>query len=601
MAKNNEARFTADIQDFEQKVDKMTKSITNFSSKGIGSMNGLIGAFGRMVPAVGAAVGAAELFGKAVENNQSLSDSFSRASAGMTTSIDNFFSSLTSGDWSVFERGIMNVIQKAGEAADALDQLANSQMSLGVINAKENLELQRYLTTLKSTKKGTDEWNEAMKGAQSTLSTMREASSIVQSDTWDALRKQIAKGQNMGADEIQFDWVLNAQTLDASSNRDAFKEKARSDVKTYQEEIAKLNKEYFSMSGSGVMGGMGFSRTLNSGKSYDDYAAKMKSLNQTYGQSITYVTMLEKLSDDQLQKLDNLTQSYYQLETHVEGVNQQLARLGKETGGGGGGGGAKPDTSALQKAMAQAAIDAFTPDTWQMVNDAIDRLPPLQVPIELTPTEEEDEEAFAARYDNDKIMEPWLKQQEAIKKTLEAQKEWDAFNRGAMQQGISSLTGAVSTLGDVIGGTAGSVLSLVGSLASQVSGGIMAIASLKMQEEAHKANMRAALGDAAANAMAAHSAIPFVGVAMGVGLVATIVSTISSLPKFAQGGIATGPTYGLFGENGPEAVIPLDRLSQMIGNGNDMQGINGKVNFSIKNQELVGTLNNASQLAQARR
>jgi hypothetical protein len=34
---------------------------------------------------------------------------------------------------------------------------------------------------------------------------------------------------------------------------------------------------------------------------------------------------------------------------------------------------------------------------------------------------------------------------------------------------------------------------------------------------------------------------------------------------FAAGGIATRPTFGVFGEAGPEAVIPLDRLGAMVG------------------------------------
>lgn len=588
MAKNNEARFTADIQDFESKVNKMTKDISSFASKGVGGMNGLIGAFGRFIPAIGAAVGAADSFGRAMDNNQNLADSFGRASAALTTSVDNFFAALTSGDWTVFERGIINMIEKAGEAADALDQLANSQMSLGVINAKENLELQRYLTVIKSSKKGTDEWTEAMNGAQATLAKMREGSAIVQSDAWDTLRKSIAKSQNMGADEIQFDWVLNAQTLDATADRDAAKEKARADVKAYQEEVAKLNKEYFSMSGSRSMGGMSFSKTFNAGKSYEDYDAKMKALNQTYGQSITYVTMLDKLSDEQLQNLDNLTMSYYQLETHVEGVNQQLARLGKD---GGGGGGTKPDTSALDQAMKDAAIAAFTPDVWQEVNDAIDRLPTLQIPVELVPTEGEMEEEFAAQYENDKVIAFWKKTTEETEKATAAMKEWDAFNRGAMQQGVNSLTGAFQDLGQAIGGTAGGILTLIGTLVQQVAAGATAIASLKIQEEEHRANMTAALGDAAANAMQAHSAIPFVGVAMGIGMVASIVATLSSLPKFAHGGIATQPTYGLFGENGPEAVIPLDRLDQVIAGRGSGSGFGGNVRFEITNSSLVGVLN----------
>jgi phage-related minor tail protein len=33
------------------------------------------------------------------------------------------------------------------------------------------------------------------------------------------------------------------------------------------------------------------------------------------------------------------------------------------------------------------------------------------------------------------------------------------------------------------------------------------------------------------------------------------------IPRFAEGGIVTGPTLALIGEAGPEAVIPLDRMS----------------------------------------
>lgn len=37
------------------------------------------------------------------------------------------------------------------------------------------------------------------------------------------------------------------------------------------------------------------------------------------------------------------------------------------------------------------------------------------------------------------------------------------------------------------------------------------------------------------------------------------------LTPLASGGIVTGPTPALIGEAGPEAVIPLDKLSQMTG------------------------------------
>jgi tape measure domain-containing protein len=42
----------------------------------------------------------------------------------------------------------------------------------------------------------------------------------------------------------------------------------------------------------------------------------------------------------------------------------------------------------------------------------------------------------------------------------------------------------------------------------------------------------------------------------------------AQVPKFAQGGIVTAPTYGLMGEAGPEAIIPLRKLGDVTGMGN---------------------------------
>lgn len=58
------------------------------------------------------------------------------------------------------------------------------------------------------------------------------------------------------------------------------------------------------------------------------------------------------------------------------------------------------------------------------------------------------------------------------------------------------------------------------------------------------------------------------GIAVGLALIATgsLLKNIKfDVPKLAQGGIATGPTLGIFGEAGKEAIIPLDRLPEIVG------------------------------------
>lgn len=85
------------------------------------------------------------------------------------------------------------------------------------------------------------------------------------------------------------------------------------------------------------------------------------------------------------------------------------------------------------------------------------------------------------------------------------------------------------------------------------------------------------VAEAASGAMAANAKIPIAGIALGAAAVAAIIALMSSLPKFATGGIAFGATAGVFGEypgarNNPEVVAPLDRLRSLIFDGDGAGG-----------------------------
>lgn len=59
-----------------------------------------------------------------------------------------------------------------------------------------------------------------------------------------------------------------------------------------------------------------------------------------------------------------------------------------------------------------------------------------------------------------------------------------------------------------------------------------------------------------------------VGIAVGAALIASgaLLKNIKfDVPKLAQGGIATSATLGIFGEAGKEAIIPLDKLPEILG------------------------------------
>ena len=102
-------------------------------------------------------------------------------------------------------------------------------------------------------------------------------------------------------------------------------------------------------------------------------------------------------------------------------------------------------------------------------------------------------------------------------------------------------------------------------------------------------------------AKAAESAAetPVVGWIMAGAAIASVIAAFAGIPKFADGGIAYGPTLGLFGEyagasNNPEVVAPLSKLRGLLGDACG-GGVGGRVVFELDGRKLKGVLRNVER------
>lgn len=158
------------------------------------------------------------------------------------------------------------------------------------------------------------------------------------------------------------------------------------------------------------------------------------------------------------------------------------------------------------------------------------------------------------------------------------------------------VAGAFSNIGKAVGGAAGAFLEWGANVAQSIATAIPQIMALTSVSEAEG---QAAGKSAALKGASAVAGIPFVGPAMAIGAAASIVAALMAIPKFATGGIAYGPTLGLFGEysgasRNPEVVAPLDRLRSLI---EPAGGSGGQVEFVIDGRVLRGVLKKVDNIS----
>lgn len=163
---------------------------------------------------------------------------------------------------------------------------------------------------------------------------------------------------------------------------------------------------------------------------------------------------------------------------------------------------------------------------------------------------------------------------------------------------ISRLTGVTNML---TAAKQGEATATAVATTAAVTGAAQEMAASASLAATKSAETTANVTAAASGAMAAHSSIPFVGIALGLAAVAAIIAAMKSLPKFADGGVVSGPTLAMVGEyagasGNPEVIAPLDKLRGMLAEPAGSIDFS-KVQFEIKGRTLVGILNKENNLS----
>ena len=596
-------RLLLNTQQFDQNLGTSSKQIQGFQQKINTFSSGAIGAFSKLAGGVGLALGGIEAFNKAIGSTQTTGDAFAITVGAAKDSIDVFFRSLVSGDWTPFQNGIAATYANLKEFQLLLDELDDKKLSLGYIKAEDTRDLARFEEIAKDTTRSYEDRINAVQNYEGVVNHLNKRTQETINLEMKALntRYSAKSGLKIGDSDLKY-FVKNTNfsgelTSEASSK---YKEYIR--LKNEADKLARSAEYDAKQNGYNPSKGVQKEyadklRVLELYRKENEFLIKQGWLAEEgdEGRKSTFETLKQQLQVEeeiyrQQIKADKLRRTVTKGDTDdILLKSSKGSKLNKTT--------VNPSSGSIaydQKSLTELK-KKFENETNEGVRaglrKAID-LAELKLKIKIDGSNLEELKSNGIKSTGKSIKGDLASGAIKIKgvdpSVIESNYSYsDSLNTVATQ---------LNTITNLTGKGAAAWVNWASTLMTSIATAIPMIAALTTAKNAEAtANAKAAATGAASSV----AAIPILGPIMAVAAIGSIIAAFASIPKFASGGIIGGSSF--IGDN----MIARVNSGEMILNGTQQRnlfnlldgkgnvaGSSGEVVFKIAGKDLVGTLNN---------
>lgn len=486
------ARLLLNTSDYDSKLKKAKGSTTDFATAIAGKA---AGAAMKLAGALTAVAGSAMTFESIIRGSQTTSDEFDRVIRSVTTSVETFFTAVSTGDFTAFNRGLDDMIARARLANDALDQLGNTTMSYNYFNAKNQADFAEAITVLRDKNATADEKAAAKATADRIMGSQKEITEQLALRSKNAIAALVSEKNTLNLNKISRVDIDDVLALDVSAMGDTMKEDLKAAYKEYENIYNKMKEQYTTLEATSEIGV--FNRVVNQ-KGLDQ---AMEGITEKYKQAILFNEILVRNSDDWLQNLIGIQQTSDNAVRSMAQMERQLNRASQTSTGGSSSKGGKKKGDMMPVVIPQIHYD--TPIGKKML-EAMNgkKFEPIEIPIVI---EEEN-----------------IEEEDIAGKLAERTKKMEEMN-----QALGSTASIFGSLGSIAGQAGDDFLAATLNSMGSIAQMILELQSL-----------------CTAQGVASASKLPFpANIAAIATVVATIASVFSSLPKFADGGIVGGSSF----------------------------------------------------------
>lgn len=555
------------------KKDGFDKGMASVKKTGVDTLKGVAGA-------AGVAMGAMEVFNRVVTANESNNDKWENTMRAMNNAVNEFFSALTSGDFSGFQDGLEGIARKARETAEALRQIEDAQTVYGLFSSENRAIFNENMVTLRNKNASKEEIDTAKKAIEDVMAKQTEESEVLADKALNAVQNIIAQRGNINAVDITEEDIKDMLSiaLDRQGNIKS------ADLEARYEEYLKRRKElidYYQYE-------IGYRPEIYLNRN------DVKGLDAEYADAILYNQLWNKVNGDELKQLVSFLQSAYAARTEIASMQRSYQRVYQSTTNTGGSGTEPPPPKGslayLQQKLKEAQDAAATAVGEEAQKTAMETVKKIEGEIEamknrITASMRDPWEGISAVSE---IPMPTMAETKsglslAVPETEDLSEDMDGFMTSTLDasNAIGVLGGALSNLTGLVDSGAASWTSYGANVMQAIAQAIPAIASLTASKNAEATANAEALATGAGSSVAG---IPIVGPVMAVAAIASVIAALANIPKFAEGGVVGGSSY--YGDR----ILARLNSGELVLNQGQQAALSDMLDRPVQRVEITGRM-----------
>ena len=608
--------FDNALKNSGNQVDKFGKRTAN-AGKGVADFQGKIGNLASRAGAglikfagvAGLAIGGVEALEKTMRGSQTTSDMFDNNMNAARDSVNMFFSSLSRGDWTAFQNGLIETFTRLKDLSAVLDELADKKLSLNYIKADQLSKIEEFERIAKDTTKPLEVREKAARNMANAVNDLNKAVKETGEFNMDAL----LKGYN-----TKSGFNFTSGDLETFVKQTNFTGTATAEAQTAYKEFVRLKKETENLNRKSAYDANtnGFDPNRKYQAEYRQKKAEYEAYAQQNEELIKQGWLTEEVDDKRKEMIQTLIEQL--------GIEREISALGKradetmrgiDT--------AKKTETNTQKTAAESkekrnitfSESINDADEWirKQLRERIEEMPDVPVEIRVAPKFVESEEendtkgsiidiqkqiqdvtTLYSEATTDALRVEYAKRKADLEKHLEEMTD--------LNNGMIDLANETSSL--INNGVVNAFESIGNAISADDAGESMRemlIGMMDLLKQFGAAMVAAGMAKLAFDKLLLN---PIAAIAAGGTLIIATSVAKSALQKaakpMADGGIVYGETFARVGEypgasTNPEVVAPLNKLRSLIqpeGKTNDMWG---RVEFVIDGTNLRGVYKNCER------